>query len=90
MSTVILLATLGALVVASGCSYTPVRTHPDFASAARKVQKVAVLSPDVEYTLLVLTGDDERLPEEERKGPAEHWSVPCRHCWRSAATSRAS
>jgi hypothetical protein len=66
-STVILLATLGALVVASGCSYTPVRTHPDFASAARKVQKVAVLSPDVEYTLLVLTGDDERLPEEERK-----------------------
>ena len=61
------LAALLALVVASGCSYTPVREHPDFASAARKVQKVAVLPPDVEYVLLVLTGDNERLPEEELK-----------------------
>jgi hypothetical protein len=59
-------AAMLALAVASGCSYTPVRQHPDFASAARKVQKIAVLPPDVEYQLLVLTGDNERLPDEER------------------------
>lgn len=63
----LVLAILLALVLATGCSYTPVREHPDFASAARKVQKVAVLPPDVEYVLLVLTGDNERLPEEEAK-----------------------
>lgn len=63
----LVLAALLALVAASGCSYTPIRAHPDFASAARKVQKVAVLPPDVEYVLLVLTGDNERLPEEELK-----------------------
>lgn len=61
------LAILLALVLATGCSYTPVREHPEFASAVRKVQKVAVLPPDVEYVLLVLTGDNERLPEEEAK-----------------------
>ena len=59
--------TLVTVVMASGCSYTPVRQHPDFASAARKVQKIALLPPDVEYHLLVLTGDNERLPEEEKK-----------------------
>lgn len=59
--------TIVTVAMASGCSYTPVRQHPDFASAARKVQKIALLPPDVEYQLLVLTGDNERLQDEEKK-----------------------
>lgn len=65
------LLTMVSVIMASGCTYTPVRQHPDFASAARKVQKIALLPPDVEYHLLVLTGDNERLPDEEKKVTAD-------------------
>lgn len=60
-----------ALVVvvgfASGCATTtPIRQHPDFASAARKVQSIAILPPDVEHVRIVFNGDNERLTEKER------------------------
>jgi len=59
--TVVLIASL-----VSGCAMTPIRQHPDFASAARKVQTIAVLPPDVEYVRIVFNGDNERLTEKER------------------------
>lgn len=49
----------------SGCAVTPIRQHPDFASAARKVQSIAVLPPDVEHVRIVFNGDNERLTEKE-------------------------
>lgn len=55
------------LVFISGCgTYTTVRQHPDFAGQDRKIQKVALLPPDVEYTYLVFTGDNERMPDKEK------------------------
>lgn len=57
-----------AIVVSlvSGCAtMTPIRQHPDFANAARKVQTVAILPPDVEYVRIVFNGDNERLTEKE-------------------------
>jgi len=59
-------AILLALLLASGCAMTTVREHPDFASQSRQVKNVAVLPTDVEVLYLVLTGDNERLPEEEQ------------------------
>ncbi|HCU53101.1 MAG TPA: hypothetical protein DIC36_02050 [Gammaproteobacteria bacterium] len=45
---------------------TTMREHPDFAAQKRQVKNIAVLPTDVEYLLLVLTGDNERLTDEER------------------------
>src|SRR5438309_2244114 len=60
-------ALLLVVVLASGCAtMTPIRQHPDFASAARKVQTVAILPPDVEQLRIVFNGDNERLTEKER------------------------
>lgn len=59
-------ATLLVLLLASGCAMTSVREHPDFASQAHQIKNVAVLPADVEVLYLVLTGDNERLPEEEQ------------------------
>jgi hypothetical protein len=51
----------------SGCvMMTPIRQHPDFANAARKVQTVAILPPDVEYLRIVFNGDNERQTEKEQ------------------------
>lgn len=65
-----LMAGVALLVVASlvsGCvTMTPIRQHPDFASAARKVQTVAILPPDVEYLRIVFNGDNERQTEKEQ------------------------
>lgn len=61
------LAAIAAATIISGCAYTPVREHPDFASAARKVNTIAILPPDVEFTRIVFTGDNERMPERERE-----------------------
>lgn len=55
-----------ALLLFSGCSMTTTREHPDFAEQKRQVKNVAVLPSDVEYLLLVLTGDNERLLEQEQ------------------------
>lgn len=52
--------------VVSGCAVTPIRQHPDFANAARPVQTVAILPPDVEFVRIVFNGDNERLTEKER------------------------
>jgi signal recognition particle subunit SEC65 len=58
------------LLLVSGCSMTTIREHPDFAEQKRQVKNVAVLPSDVEFLLLVLTGDNERLPEEEQSAKA--------------------
>jgi hypothetical protein len=51
----------------SGCvTMTPIRQHPDFANAARQVQTVAILPPDVEYLRIVFTGDNERQTDKEQ------------------------
>jgi len=53
--------------IVSGCAtMTPIRQHPDFANAARKVQTVAILPPDVEYVRIVFNGDNERQTEKEQ------------------------
>lgn len=51
----------------SGCAtMTPIRQHPDFASASRKVQTVVILPPEVEYLRIVFNGDNERETEKEQ------------------------
>lgn len=65
-----LTVTVLALLIVSGCSMTTTREHPDFAEQKRQVKNVAVLPSDVEFLLLVLTGDNERLPEEEQSAKA--------------------
>ena len=55
------------LLVLGGCAeLTTVREHPEFASQTRKIARVAILPPEVEYTRLVFTGDNERDPKQER------------------------
>lgn len=60
------IALLIVVSVVSGCAMTPIRQHPDFASAARKVETIAVLPPDVEFVRIVFNGDNERVTEKER------------------------
>jgi len=55
----------------AGCAQTPVRMDPDFASAKQTVKKVVVLTPDVLYQLIVLTGENERQPEKEKSARAD-------------------
>ena len=55
----------------AGCAQTPVRMDPDFASAKKTVKKVVVLTPDVLYQLIVLNGENERLPEKEKNVRAD-------------------
>ena len=50
-----------------GCALTTVREHPDFASAKRKVNTVAVIPPEVEIVRLVFDGDNQRIPQRERE-----------------------
>lgn len=57
--------------LASGCAVTPIRQHPDFASAARKVESIGVLPPDVEHVRVVFNGDNERVTEKELTVAAE-------------------
>lgn len=65
---VALVVVVGAV---SGCAVTPIRQHPDFASAARKVQTIAILPPDVEHVRIVFNGENERLTEKEREVAVE-------------------
>jgi hypothetical protein len=61
-------ASVALIVVASimsGCAVTPIRQHPDFASATRKVQTVTILPADVTFERVVFNGDNERLTERE-------------------------
>lgn len=66
-----LLIAVCALAIASGCAKTTVREHPDFVSKSRPANNIAVLPADAEVLYLVLTGDNERLPEEEQRIKAE-------------------
>jgi hypothetical protein len=65
-----LIASVAFLLIVSlvsGCTtMTPIRQHPDFASAARKVRTVAILPPDVEYLRIVFNGDNERQTDKEQ------------------------
>lgn len=61
------MALLLIVSLVSGCAMmTPIRQHPDFANAARQVQTVAILPPDVEYLRIVFTGDNERQTDKEQ------------------------
>ncbi len=53
-------------VILTGCSLTPVRQHPDFASGKQKVRVVAILPADVEFRHLVFTGENERDSAREQ------------------------
>src|SRR3569832_2142390 len=64
--TLVGVAFIVAVSFASGCADTPIRQHPDFATAARKVHTVAILPPDVEHVRIAFNGDNERLTEKER------------------------
>jgi hypothetical protein len=44
----------------------PLPPHPEVVSLLRKVQSIAILSPQVEYTRIVFTGENERLPLMEK------------------------
>lgn len=55
-----------ALLLLGGCAeLTTVREHPEFASQTRKVARVAILPPEVEFTRLAFTGDNERDAKQE-------------------------
>lgn len=55
-----------ALVTGCAATYTTLRQDPDFAGAKRKIQTIAILPPDVIYTRVVITGDNERVAEREQ------------------------
>jgi hypothetical protein len=57
---------LAGSLLMGGCATTTMREHPDFASHARKIQKIAVIPANVEFTLLVFNGDNERQTDEEK------------------------
>lgn len=40
----------------------PLPPHPEVVNAIRKVQTIVILAPQVEYTRIVFTGENERLP----------------------------
>lgn len=61
----LLVAGLVFLIFAGGCSYTPMREHPDFANGSRKIESIAILAPEVEHVRIVFAGDNERMPERE-------------------------
>lgn len=65
------IALIVLVAFANGCAMTPVRQHPDFASAARKVETIAVLPADVSIVRIVFTGDNERLTEQEQTAATE-------------------
>ena len=44
----------------------PLPPHPEVVSLLRKVQSIAILAPQVEYTRIVFTGENERLPLMEK------------------------
>ncbi len=56
-----------AIFLNVGCALTTVREHPDFASAKRHVNTVAIIPPEVEIVRLVFDGDNQRLPQRERE-----------------------
>lgn len=60
-----------AIGLASGCAMTTVREHPDFVSKTRQASNIAVLPADAEILYLVLTGDNERLPDDEKNIQSE-------------------
>ena len=57
-----------ALMLMAGCAATTaIRQHPEFFDASRKIDSVVLLAPEVEVFHLVLSGDNERLPEREQQ-----------------------
>jgi len=61
------LVIVAVVLLFTGCAATtPVRENPGFAKATLKIDKVVVLPPEVSVTQLVFSGDNERLPDEER------------------------
>jgi hypothetical protein len=59
-------ALLGVAAVSGCAGTTPVRQHPEFAEATRRIETIAILPPEVEHQLVTFSGDNERLPERER------------------------
>lgn len=57
---------IAVLVVLSACT-TTIRQHEDFATRRARIQRVAIVPPQVEATLIVFKGTNESLPEEIAK-----------------------
>ncbi len=49
---------LGTLVLLSACTTTSTRTHPTLAQELMLVDSVVIIPPDVEITLITLTGEN--------------------------------
>lgn len=53
------------VLLLTGCAQTTVRQHPAFADATRKVERIAILPPQVTHTLVQFDGKGPRNPAKE-------------------------
>lgn len=60
------LSFLSLLILAAGCATTTTRTHPELDEQLNHIDTVVIAPPRVEITYLTLTGENERLLEQER------------------------
>ena len=61
------LAAITLFVSACATKPPPLPPHPEVVNAIRKVQTVVILAPQVQYTRIVFTGENERLPVMEKE-----------------------
>ena len=58
-------AVLGFMLVVGGCATTTTRTHPTLDEQLEHVNSVVIAPPRVEIEYVTLTGENERLTEQE-------------------------
>lgn len=56
---------LSVTVLAGGCATTTTRTHPTLAEQLNRVDTVVIVPPRIEIQYVTLTGENERLTEQE-------------------------
>lgn len=56
---------IAIVLLLTGCAQTTIRQHPSFADATRKVERIAILPPQVTHTLVQFDGKGPRNPAKE-------------------------
>ena len=65
--TLLKITTILSIAIITGCAnYTSVREHSEFSSAAKDIESVIVVPPQVHVELKVFTGENESLIDKER------------------------
>jgi hypothetical protein len=65
MKSLRMVAVLSILLVVAGCATTTTRTHPTLEEQLHHVNSVVIAPPRVEIEYVTLTGENERLTEQE-------------------------